>query len=89
VSFTYDSNDLGKHLNWIRLRIGDVDTTDQQIQDEEINAHLAVEPRPEFAAANVAEAIAVRYARVGAAVEAETYQALADAIRKEATPSYL
>jgi len=89
MAFTYDPNDLGKHLNWIRLRIGDIDTTDQQIQDEEINAHLAVEPRAEFAAANVAEAIAVRYARVGAAVESETYLALADAIRKEATPTYI
>ena len=89
MAWTYDPNDLGKHLNWIRLRIGDTDTTDQQISDEEINAHLAVEPRREFAAAAVAESIAVRYARVGAAVEAEVYQALAEAIRKEATPTYL
>ena len=89
MAWTYDPNDLGKHLNWIRLRIGDTDTTDQQITDEEINAHLAIEPRREFAAANVAESISVKYARVGAAVEAEVYQALADAIRKEARPTYL
>ncbi len=89
MAWTYDPDDLARHLNWIRLRIGDTDTTDQQIQDEEITAHLAVEPRREFAAANVAEAIAADYARVGAAVESAAYFALAESIRREAVPTYL
>lgn len=89
MAWTYSPTDLGLHRNWIRLRIGDTDTNDQQISDEEIDAHLAVEPRKEFAAGNVAESIAADYARVGAAKEASVYMELAEAIRKEAVPTYL
>lgn len=87
--WTYDPTDLGKHLNWIRLRIGDTDTNDQQISDEEIQGCLDRDSRREFAAAMVADLIAAKYTRLGANAERETYHTLASEIRKEATPSYL
>ena len=46
MAWTYNSSDLDTttssgRLNSVRLLIGDVDTTDQQLQDEEINFSLA------------------------------------------------
>ena len=89
MSWTYSSTDLGGHLNWIRLRIGDIDTNDQQISDEEIQGCLDREPRREYAAAMVAEMIAAKYSRLGAANERETYTNLAREIREQAVPTYL
>lgn len=47
----------------VRLLIGDTDTTDQQLQDEEIAFLLTDEGGTYRAAAAAAEAIAARYAR--------------------------
>lgn len=89
MSWSYEAADLGSHLNWIRQRVGDTNTNDQQISDEEINGILALEPRREQAAALVAEAIAAQYARFGAAKESEAYLVIARQIRMETPPSYL
>lgn len=90
MSWSYDPTDLGKHLNWIRLRVGDTDGNDQQISDEEINGILALEAQREEAAAQVAERIAAQYARFGApAAEADRYRELAARIRQETGPGYL
>ena len=89
MSWTYDATKLETHLNWVRFRIGDTDLSDQQLSDEEINAILATEPRPHFAAAQAAEAIAAKYTRYGAADEAQVYRNLAEELRREGGPTYL
>jgi len=67
--WTYDNSDLGTttasgRLNAVRLLVGDTDTTDQQVQDEEITFALSeAQDNVYFAAAWVAKTIASRYAR--------------------------
>lgn len=61
------SSDMTSPINQIRVLVGDVDTTDQQIQDEVINAYLPGGPLAAgsiyLAAAQCCEAIASAYAR--------------------------
>jgi hypothetical protein len=90
MASTYTNTDLDGHLNWIRLRIGDTDVTnDPQLTDEEIAGVLAREPRREQAAALCAELVAAKYARYGAAKEAENFASVAMMIRREIVPDYL
>lgn len=69
MSWSYDPSDLDKstpsgRLNVVRLLVGDTDTTQQQVQDEEINfALLETNNRIYLASAWVANSIASSYAR--------------------------
>lgn len=90
MAYTYTETALDTHLNWIRLRIGDTDVTnDPQLSDEEIAGVLAREPRREQAAALCCKLIAGRYSRFGAMKESEAYFMLSDQILMEVTPEYL
>jgi hypothetical protein len=67
MTFSYTS-DLGSPLNQVRLMTGDVDTSDQQLQDEEILALTSTTGALAagsiyLAAAQACELIASRYAR--------------------------
>jgi hypothetical protein len=61
----------------VRLLTGDTDTTDQQLQDEEIDLYLQLKPNPMRAAALAAEGIAGKLAR---AVDYEIYQELKESM---------
>lgn len=89
MTWSYDGNDLGKDLNWIRLRIGDTDAGNPFLTNEEIEQILALEPRREVAAAMAAESIAAIFARWGAMKEQQQYLQLADRLKTEAGAGYL
>ena len=69
MTWSYENTDLGTitasgRLNAVRLLIGDTDTTDQQVQDEEILFALAQEgDNVYFAASWIAGTLASKYAR--------------------------
>jgi hypothetical protein len=64
MTWTYNVVDLATTpLYQIRLMIGDTDTTDQLLQDEEINWILVVQPVMTYAAADCADIIAASFAR--------------------------
>ena len=103
MTWSYDETDLDKttasgRLNVVRLLLGDTDTTDQLIQDEEINFYLSENSDDVYGAAvDAAESLAAKFARdvnrqVGdLAIEAETkmvhFVALAERLRKQARKS--
>lgn len=89
MSWSYDPSAIEKGLNFVRLMVGDTDTSDQQISDEEINAFLTIESDVWCAAAVVAETISAKYARYGATAEAERFRMLADLLRIRAGARYL
>jgi len=89
MSWSYDSSALEKALNWVRFRIGDTDTDDQQLSDEEIGALLAFYDDRYLAAADSARAIAAKFGLRGGAKEQEALLALASAIQAEGKPEYL
>lgn len=49
--------------DWVRFVVGDTDSTDEQLQDEEIDAALSNEGNKYAAAAVCAEALAGKYSR--------------------------
>ena len=49
--------------SWIRLRIGDTNSGDQLLQDEEIDAHISAEGNRYAAAALAAESVGAWFAR--------------------------
>lgn len=69
MSWSYDATDLDKdtasgRLNTVRLLVGDTDTTDQQVQNEEITFALSeTNDNVYYAAAWVARTIASQYSR--------------------------
>ncbi len=79
--------------DWVRFRLGDTDSTDQLLADEEIDAAIATEGNRYLAAAICAEAIAGKYARdsdkrvgplaISASQRAKTYITLAKRLRTE------
>lgn len=89
MTWSYDPTALEAALNWVRFRIGDTDTNDQQLSDEELNSLLAIFDDKLLAAWAGAKAISAKYARYGAAKEAEIYSMLADDIATELQASYL
>lgn len=89
MSWSYDPTNLENHLNWIRLRIGDTDTNDQQLSDEEITSLLSLHDNKCLAAAAAAGMIAAKYSRYGAQDEAEVFRVLSATIYAEAGPQYL
>lgn len=64
MTFTYTLADLeSSSMMQIRLMIGDNDSTDQLLQDEEINWLLSRQPVMTYAAADCADLIAAKFAR--------------------------
>jgi len=69
LSWTYDSTNLGtttisERINTVRLLVGDTDTLDQQVQNEEINFGLTQNNNGLYATASwVARTISSQYAR--------------------------
>lgn len=65
MSWNYSGNPASSNLDAVRFLIGDVDTTDQQLANEEINYLLAQAGNNVYkAAANGALSIASKYARL-------------------------
>lgn len=96
MSWTYDVTQLTTStLMQIRLEIGDTDSTDPLMQDEEINYAIGVESSTQAAAAKCCEALARKFARladitlgpskVAMSQRFEQYQTLAKQLRKDAT----
>ena len=70
MAWTYDVTDLNTttasgRLNVVRFLLGDTDTLDQQVQDEEIVFSLGKnEDDPYGAASDLANAVAAKYSRL-------------------------
>lgn len=70
MTWTYDASALGtstaaERRNTVRLLVGDTDTNDQQVQDEEIAFALSeYNNRVYYAASWIARAISSKYARL-------------------------
>jgi hypothetical protein len=62
ITFRYCGNPAGSAKDSVRFFIGDTDTNDQKMQDEEINYLLTIFPCPLQAAAMAAESIATQFA---------------------------
>ncbi len=89
MSWSYDPAALEKSLNWVRFRVGDTDTNDQQVSDEEVSSLIALHDDKFEAAAAAASAISAKYARFPSQEQAELYAELAETIRRERLPVYL
>ena len=63
MTWTYSSTDLSTDLAKVRLLIGDTDTNDQQLTDEEIDFFTDDAASVYHAAASGCEALAAQYAR--------------------------
>ena len=69
MTWSYDSSDLDKdtaagRINVVRLLVGDNDTTDQQVENEEITFALTESGNDVYYAASwIAQTIASQYAR--------------------------
>lgn len=63
MAWTYSGNPASSNRDAVRFLIGDTDTTDQQLQDAEIDWLLVENPNPNMAAAHACEALAAKYAR--------------------------
>ena len=95
MTWTYDSSDPGAtSRDWIRLRIGDTDTNDQLLADEEIAAWVSSFGSKQLAAAVCCDSIAAKYARrvdsthgkvkISWSQLADRYMQLAEELREEA-----
>lgn len=62
MTWTYDPG-LPTDRDWVRLKIGDTDTADQILSDEEIDALLEDASSKEWAARDAVDAILSRFAR--------------------------
>lgn len=69
MAWTYDSTDLsldtsGGRLNVVRFLVGDTDSTDQQVENEEINFAVAIASDDVYAAAvYIANSLSAKFAR--------------------------
>ena len=88
MSWSYDATKTEVGLHWVRLRIGDTDTNDPQLSDEEILSLLAQSDRV-TAAYQAALLLSAKYARYGAQKEATLYATLAEQISREMGVEYL
>lgn len=88
MSWSYDPARTEDALNHVRLMIGDTDTSDQQLSDEEITSLLLqADGNRYMAAAAAAEAIRGKYSRYGASSqEAARYGELAESLKEKAGP---
>lgn len=96
MSWTYDVTQLStSQLMQVRFEIGDTDSTDPLMQDEEITYAIGAETSTASAAAKCCEGIARKFARladttlgpskVAASQRFEHYQTLAKQLRKDST----
>jgi len=93
MSWSYSAA-LATDKDRVRFLIGDTDTNDQQLQDEEITWLLTQRSNFTLAAADGARALAAKYARmvdttnlslsVSASQRSEAYKALADQLEAKA-----
>ena len=96
MAWTYGADPANSNRDAVRLLIGDTDTTDQQLQDSEIEYFLGLfgvtgDGRVVPAAIRSCEALAAKFARqvdttnqglsVGASKRSEHYRKLADDLR--------
>jgi hypothetical protein len=96
MAWSYSVNPEGNNRDAVRLLIGDTDTNDQQLQDEEVDYFLSLfgvagASRVVPAAIRCCEALAAKYARqvdttnqglsVDASKRSEHYRKLADDLR--------
>ena len=69
MAWTYDSTDLSLNtsagrLNVVRFLVGDTDSTDQQVENEEINFAVAIASDDVYAAAvYIANSLSAKFAR--------------------------
>lgn len=64
MTWTYSGDPSASDRDQVRFLIGDTDSTDKQLQDEEIAYLLAQYPDARQAAAQAAWAVAAKYARL-------------------------
>lgn len=93
MTWTYSMALTGNN-DIVRYLVGDVDTTDQLVQDEEIAFAVSQNPNVRLAAAEIADRIALKFARgvttrvgetqVNYSDRAKPYAALAKQLRLEA-----
>ena len=95
MSATYDSTAPGSSgISYVRLRLADTSTASAKLSDEEIQAFLDMEPNWVMAASLGARSIAGQFSgkadksvgklRIAAGSVAERYDALAEALLREA-----
>jgi len=63
MAWTYDANALDEPLNAVRMLVGDTNTNEQLLQDEEIEAFIDITDSNVAAAAAAARALSAKYAR--------------------------
>lgn len=93
MTWTYSGDPATNTRDAVRWLVGDTDTTDQLVSDEEITYALAQHGSTDVAAAIVCEAIAARFARqadktvgdlrITLSQKAAAYQARAAELRKQ------
>ena len=94
MAWTYNSTAIGSSgLSWVRWRVGDTDTDDQLLDDDEIQAAIDNEGNKELGAAVTAEVLGAHFARkvdksvgklrLAMAQASEHYFTLADRLRTE------
>lgn len=64
MSWTYTNDPANSDLDAVRLLIGDTDSTDQQLQDSEVNYFISVTSDTYSAAALASRSLASKYARL-------------------------
>lgn len=103
MSWSYSGDPSSSDLDLVRFLIGDTDTNDQQVTDEEINYMLGIYGSPYAAAYNLCVNLMAKYARqvdytigpesVKASQRYKNYQSLAQALKDQsmsanAAPSF-
>lgn len=93
MTWTYGGDPGANDRDWVRFRIGDTDTTDQQMTDEEIAALLAEYTSKQAAAVVAVEALIAKFSRLASKSvgdlsiqynqRLENYQSLAERLRRE------
>lgn len=63
MTWTYGGDPGDNNKDYVRFRIGDTDSNDELLSDEEINAMLSQFGDKRLAAASAAEAIAAKFSR--------------------------
>lgn len=94
MTWTYSSTSLATDLAKVRLLVGDTDTNDQQVTDEEVQVYLDNAASVYYAAANTCEALAGKYLRrvdksigrasLSASQRAKAYREQAASLRAQA-----
>ena len=64
MTWTYGCDPENSDLDAVRLIVGDTDTNDQLLKDEEINYFLDIEGSVRLASARAAEAVAAKFSRL-------------------------